>query len=358
MSGDHLTEVDLSEPLYQLVLDHQMTINQLNEPHIQFFREIYVDGDGNVYLQDNMIAKLHQYSPAGEYFHSFGNLGKGPGEFEYLESSSISGDAIIMLDLFSQLVHVFNRHTGDLLHSGILERENIRDAYSPIHRILADTDTTFVGIPQISSLRDAEKDSISMHRYATSGEILDYRLLTYPSGEALESESGGVSRRSPTTFTAKSEIFLFPGGGFIHSFAADPVFNIYDSSGDLTRSILLDFEPAKLTREHIATVIENSHPLIDLESAVRDADHIPDHWPVWNRYFVSGDGNLWVEMITNPPHETEWWIISQDGVLLAKESFEEVGYVRYATAENIYTTTFEDEIHEVHRYSLEMVEPE
>jgi hypothetical protein len=353
-SGVDTIEVDSSESLHKMVLEHQMTINQLNEPHIQNFWGIYVDDDGNIYWQDNRIAKLHQYSPSGEYLHSFGDVGKGPGEFRYLESSSISGDAIIMLDAFSQIVHVFNRHTGNLLQSGVLERENVRDKYSPVHRILAETDTTFIGIPQQSAFSKAGKESISLHRYATSGKILDYRLLTYRSGEALESESGGVYRRTPVSFTAKSEIFLIPGGGVIHSFAAEPMFNIYDSSGDITRSISLDFNPVKLTREHIDTVIQNSHPMIDLESAVREADHIPDRWPVWSEYFISGDGNLWVKMNTNPPHETEWWIISLDGVLLAKETFGELGSVHYANAENVYFSTFVEEIHQVHRYSLEM----
>jgi len=354
ISGDDHIVVTATEPEYQIVLEHQVTINQLNEPHIQNFWTLYTDDDGNIYWQDNRIAKLHQYSPEGEYVRSFGEKGKGPGEFEYLESSSISGDAIIMLDWFSQLVHIFNRHSGKLLKSGTLERINTRDLYSLIHRILADTDSTFIGIPEYNSW--SSKDSLSLQRYTTSGKLLADRLITVPFGDALESRSGGVSRRTPASFNAKSEVALLPDGGFVHSYAADPVFNVYDSAGNRTQSIIIDFQPVELTRAHIDTLIKKSHPMIDLGTAVIDADQIPDRWPVWSQYFVSGDGNLWVEMFTNPPQVTEWWVISQEGVLLAKESFSDFGYVRYAAAENIYLTTFEDQIHKIHRYSLEMRE--
>lgn len=350
--GDLVSEVDSTKPLYQVVIEHEMTINQLDEPHIQNLWTIITDDDGNIYWQDNRIAKLHQYSPTGDYMHSFGGKGRGPGEFEYLESSSISDDAIIMLDFFSQIVHVFNRHTGDLIQSGTLERENAMDALSPIHQVLAVTDTTFIGIPEFN--RHADQDSLSLIQHAISGKILANRLITYPPGDALESRSGGVSRRTPTLFTAKSEVALLPDGGFVHSYAAEPIFHIYDEIGVIQRSISLNIEPVEITRNHLDRAIENSHSMIDLASAVRNADWIPEFWPYWNNFHVDGHGNLWIEMNINPPDDREWWVVSQDGELLAKAQFSDNGTLRHIGKDDLYRTYYEDGVHELRRYRMRL----
>ncbi|REL33501.1 hypothetical protein DYD21_12085 [Rhodohalobacter sp. SW132] len=346
-----IVETD-TEPLYHLKLEQNLSINQLDEPYIQLLYAIMTDDDGNIYWQDNQVTKLHQYSPEGEHIRSFGGEGRGPGEFEYLESSSISGDAVIMLDLFSQLVHVFNRHTGDLMQSGTLERENEMAVFAPIHQVLAETDTTFIGIPQYSTR--IEQDSISLHRYTISGRWMDDRLIRYPAGDALESSSGGVSRRSPTSFTAKSEIALLPGGGFVHSYAAEPIFYIYDMNGDLRQSIYLETEPVKLTGEHIDRLIEKSHPMIDLASAVRDADSVPDFWPFWNDFLTDDNGHLWIEININPPDEREWWVVSQDGDLLAKTQFSDKGTLWLVGKDDLYFNYYEEGIYELKRYRLRM----
>ncbi len=344
--------VDGSLPSRSIELYYEVSINQLDEPHIQLLYAIMTDDDGNIYWQDNRVTKLHQYSPEGDYIRSFGGKGRGPGEFEYLESSSISGDAVIMLDLFSQLVHVFNRHTGDLMQSGTLEREIEMALFAPIHQVLAESDTTFIGIPQYSTR--LEPDSISLHRYTVSGRLMDDRLIRYPAGDALESSSGGVSRRSPTSFTAKSEIALLPGGGFVHSYAAEPIFYIYDMNGDLRQSIYLETEPVKLTREHIDRLIEKSHPMIDLASAVRDADRVPDFWPFWINFHVDKNGHLWIEMNIDPPDEQEWWVVSQDGDLLAKTQFSDKGTLWHVGNDDLYLNIYEEGIHELKRYRMRM----
>lgn len=333
---------------YELQLELDLTINQLDEMHIQGLWELYTDDEGNIFWQDNTISKVHKYSFEGDYIRSFGEEGRGPGEFQSFNSSTVYGKSLTGLDYINQKIQTFDTNTGDLIESATLEFDENISIFAQTAYIFQESDSTIIGITNNSI--SSKEDSISISRFAVTGELINDSVLKYPVSNPLEGDRGSGSFRTYATFTAKSETKLLPGGGFVHSHAGEPLFKFYDKDGNYQSAVYIEFEPAELTQEHIDYEIENSNPMIDMESSVKNAKDIPDYWPAWIDYLVADNGNIWVNMNTNPPHEREWWVFNQSGDLLIQDSLEELDQIRHIGSDYLFSSYSVDGVTELKRF--------
>ena len=345
--------VAMDEEPEELALEHDLRLSQLTETHTKHLWGIFEDSDGNFYWQDNLIKQVHQYSPGGEYVRSFGGEGRGPGELAYLASSTAKKNTLLLLDSMSKSVHLFNSETGQYQTSLSIETQDSLSVFSLPEKVLAENDSTFLLIHRYDTFV-VSVDSIPLFRFSMNGEIVDSDFFRYPLPDAMEGNRGSGRFRSPANFNANSELRVFNGGGFVHSHASRPVFHIYEPDGTLRTSLVMDLEPVQLTQEHIQYEIDNSHPMIDLASSVRNAEEIPDYWPYWGDYKIDSEDNIWVQVNTNPPLEREWRVISQAGEWLATLALEQGETLQYVGKNRIYTSRSVDGIMEVDRYRFEL----
>ncbi|MEX2437501.1 MAG: hypothetical protein WD509_02905 [Candidatus Paceibacterota bacterium] len=179
--------------------------------------------------------------------------------------------------------------------------------------------------------------------------------MNYPVPNFLGGDRGSGSYRSYPLFTAKSEVKLLPTAGFVHSHAEKPFFKFFDVDGNYQSAIYIEFDIVELTPEHIDYAIENSNPMIDLESSVKNAKEIPNYWPVWEDYAIDENGYIWVKMNINLPHEREWWVFTQTGELLIQDSLEELDQIRHIGSDYLFSSYKVDGVTELRRfkYSIE-----
>ncbi|MEX2437502.1 MAG: 6-bladed beta-propeller [Candidatus Paceibacterota bacterium] len=158
-----------TNPSYELQIELDLTISQLDEMHIQGLWDVHTDIEGNFYWQDNTISKIHKYSLDGDYIRSFGGKGKGPGEFESFNSSTVYSNSLTGLDYFTQRIQTFDIHTGDLTSTAILEFDESISLFSQTAQIFQESDSTIIGIANHSI--SFKGDSLSISRYALNGEL-------------------------------------------------------------------------------------------------------------------------------------------------------------------------------------------
>lgn len=344
--------VAMDEEPGELTVEHNLHLSQLTETHTKHLWGIFEDDKGNFYWQDNLIKQVHQYSPGGEYIRSFGNEGRGPGELTNLNSSTIWNNTLFLLDPISKSVHLYNSSTGEFQKTMDIRIQDSLSVFSWPERILAENDSSIMLIHRYDNFR-FRVDSIPLHRFSMNGDLLGSDFFRYPLADAMEGKRGSGRFRSPAKFNANSEIKVLKSGGFVHSHASKPVFNFYEPDGTLRQSIALDLKPVKLTKEHIQYEIDNSHPMIDLASSVRNAEEIPEFWPYWNDFKIDSEDNLWVEINTDPPHDREWWVITQNGEWLSKITLDHNVTLQHVGKNQIYTSRSNNGVMEVDRYRFE-----
>jgi len=344
-------QVITGSPKYTIELEKVLSLSQLEEDHLASMWGIYEDEDQNLYWQDNRAFKVHQYSGNGDYLKSFGREGKGPGELTYLINSVAKGRHLFIADDVAMKVLVFDTDTGDYqstINIGLNQHEG------PLFwtfEILPESDSTFVVKPY-GSFRNSS-DSLGLFRYWRNGDFNAKSIFNYKRSEALEGASGNGRFVVPTPFTAKSDVKMRPNGGWVYADARVPEFLIYNADGELTKVLNLNIEAVALTSEHIQHEIDNANTISDLERTLRNAESVPDDWPLWDEFLISLSGNIWVEMNINPPFEREWWIISQEGELLSKYSQPEHSALRFVGENHLIMSRFPDGIMHVDRYRYE-----
>ena len=349
-SGVERIVIDSDEPKYTTELEQVFSINQLEEEHIASVWGMYEDEDQNVYLQDYRGFKVHQYSEDGDFIKSFGKEGKGPGELSYLTNSVVNGGQLLIVDDIAMKVLVFDTDTGDFQSMVNIRLDKHEGPQFWAFEILPESDSTFVVKPS-GSFRNSP-DSLGLFRYWMNGEFNAESIFNYKRSEALEGKSGNGRFWSPTSFTAKSVVKMKPEGGWVYADASIPDFHIYDAEGKLIKVLTIVKESIELTGEHISHEIESSHAMLNLERNIKNAESVPDVWPIWDEFLISRSGNIWVEMNINPPFEREWWIISQEGGLLSKFSLPDNTALRFVSENHLITSRFPEGIMQVDRYQM------
>jgi hypothetical protein len=124
------------EDLSPITLTKDLSISTNQEKAlIGYFSGVSADDDENIYAVDSKQQKIHIFSSDGTYLDSLGRRGKGPGEFDGLNSKiSIQADTLYTLQSTQHRIDLFN----------IQSREPIRTVSVPD----TDFEGTSIGMPQ------------------------------------------------------------------------------------------------------------------------------------------------------------------------------------------------------------------
>jgi DNA-binding beta-propeller fold protein YncE len=95
------------------------------------FSDIHVDSEGNIYSLSAVDEKIYLFNNKGELISSFGKMSKGPNQFEFPVSLTVSkGGFIYVLDQHKGNVILFNK-TGIFQSSFFKSGWNPGDLYNP-----------------------------------------------------------------------------------------------------------------------------------------------------------------------------------------------------------------------------------
>ncbi|MCC5912877.1 MAG: hypothetical protein JJU46_00760 [Balneolaceae bacterium] len=341
-----------SDGVPELNLVQDLTINAGDYSDIRSLWNVTADDAGNIFWLDNRAHQIHRFGSDGERLSSLGNEGRGPGEFTFLSRIAVSGDRLFALDFVSQTVSKFRISEGTFEGSMALNRERSGERQRVrYNNILADSDSALI---LFSDMQERfEPDSLRLSRYSSDGLVMSFEFLSLQQSGLLRGRSGSSTFSTGAVFTPSSHVAQKPDGSFIHSYADRALFTIYDAEGEYREAIFLNLDPHPLTRDQIDQAVESSNPMIDLDRAVRNADELPDKWPVWDQFLTDDIGRVWMEVWTDPPAEKEWWILSKEEGMISRVRLEPDVGIRMVKNGFIYATTLSGDFPEIRRYRIE-----
>ncbi len=98
-----------------LKLERQLVLGK-QDVLFQSIASIYEDKNENIYVLDFKACKVHKFSPGGELIRSFGNKGRGPGDFSRPHTLYVnSGDQLVVNEV-SGLSSLFDANGTFLKH--------------------------------------------------------------------------------------------------------------------------------------------------------------------------------------------------------------------------------------------------
>jgi len=212
----------------QLILEEDLVIGRERdrEDHwFSFLNALAVDDAGNIYTLDPKDIRIRVFDPDGKHLRSFGQKGQGPGEF--------SGPGSLRI-LPPDVLEVF-----DVLHSRLsyftLDGKSLRDV--PLARL---------GFFKIDA-----KGFFYLHRREPEGNKMVEELVKLdPDLKTVLKIHSFEQPWNPRVINPFPETYLFEPlktGETAWMLASEYKINVLDSEGKLTRRIVKDYNPVKIT---------------------------------------------------------------------------------------------------------------
>ena len=310
----------------RLSVDPVLSVGMLDGPDEYLFGEINAGSllaDGSVVVSDRMNFRIQRFGSDGEHLWSRGREGEGPGEFENVQivHGCVSADRIVVYDIWSQRVSVFNDE-GDLVDD---------------HRLL------YNGLP-IRRFGCAPNGRLGFTGYSDqtveglASEELYRELMTLGWVELGDTAATTVRQRIPG-----SELrYLGPGDAMPGSIWGHNVaiaaanegiwfgssenyeVELIGWTGETIRRIRWHGPDLNVTQRDVdryRDALEGSYRRggdPDWRARferrwARESENVPDVFPAYDRLMIGDDGVLWVHDYVRPGERSEWLAFAADG---------------------------------------------
>lgn len=337
-----------------------------------------VDQQGQVFIADRSLDKIHAFQSDGTYISSIGRRGQGPGEF-----AAVSPNTYIKVDpgflyvpnyandynFFPDRVNVFSLDDFSFSQTINLVAENRRDyraelaGYYPVQIYPRNDGTFLVGYRRMPH---DYKDEESYIRYfiqddmanIVSGMVLeqtDRIQLSYFVRQAdipyLVLHSFSFLGRSLLAFSGNDKLYA----ARTEEFAID----IHQPDGTLIRTISHPFERVPTSRRELLRYY-GERDLSSLgdgvaEAMIREADWLPEAWPALNDLLVDDKNRVWVSTVVEDFDVYEWWVLENTGEVITRFEWPRNEPVEVVKNGYMYTRETDEEtgLQQVVRYRIE-----
>jgi hypothetical protein len=294
--------------------------------------DMTMDNDGNVYVVDNRSLRIAVFDAEGNYRHSFGRRGSGPGEFRWIEIAWFDGDVFTFWDDSNMRMSLYRRDGAFL------------DGRKPPNQMRV---TKMMSLPG-DRLMTWQTTFDSREGYAwTSMEV---RILT-PDGDTLatiasdEIVTGAAEQRSPLPgvtesvvtgipFTSNPQVLYDPDRGLAVITGMKPEVHWYDLDGNLTGLYRLPIEVQRVTAD-IKQANDEYRRQMSRESAARTGREpgplqkmtYPEYAALWSGGFLDDAGYLWLYAIHLPgredrPDGSRCYVLDPEGRFLGRSTLK------------------------------------
>lgn len=331
-------------PENTIEIKRDASYGRTNDVLIDKIGSIAVDDSGRVYFSSNRPNGIHIFDPDGQYLTHIGREGQGPGEFtSAYPSINIFSGRLYAVDLLSYRVSVFSVDSLNLIRTVNINPTNksktLEDYF--IHQIMPFKDGTFLVcfkkfLRDVSDLPEGTKiDTLyrNYYRMDKEGSLIPKQVLKIEDQPVVtESIYQNVIPVS-FNFFSKPLVAVSSDGSIYVADTNDFLIKEYSPSGEYLSAFFHPYQNVSLSRE---TVLESSHATMsNLKSGVdisesmsetmmnsrlrliRQMD-LPPNWPALNDLLVDDENRLWVSTIVNDQEIFQWWVLDENGKLLAR----------------------------------------
>ncbi len=252
-----------------------------------FVTDVAVDEDGNAYLLDNSLSRVHVFDSAGRWLRSIGREGEGPGEFRRAETFLIlpQGDLGVLQPMSAQVVGLTRdglpaptvtfRGNEGLKFIGLIDAVSNRVVVSLTERVRRNGDPFIV---ETLATYDRRGNHVST--------ILERTIRQADQGASAD-EDGNASFADNWTVSDDGRIFVSRRP---HEYRIE----VFDLEGTLQQIIRRQYTPVRLSEEELSEetarierlrrMIRGSGVTLEVDPYKRDI----------SRMHVRPRGELWV----------------------------------------------------------------
>jgi hypothetical protein len=319
-------------PMYgedALVLEEDLTIGEAeNEGDYLFsqIRSLAVDDAGNIYVLDSKENHVLVFDSAGKHLRTFGRAGQGPGEFTFaLTMNLTNGNEIVIEDYRNRLIYYS------------MEGEHIQDlpiAKTGVRRIAVDSGGNVLGIVVV---RDEESSHYELNRYDPDLNLL-HNLDSTPTPSASSEGFNPFRGSIYYAFDKYDRVVCGVSDGY--------EIKIFDTAGNLARTITRDYDPVEITEEEKKEVEEEMR---EIPEEIKLA--IPKYHSAFQWIMTDDEGRIFVMTEERPSGRKGYYhdVFDSEGRYLAKLPLD---FRPHLIKKNHFYTVAEDRdgFHIVKRY--------
>lgn len=289
------------KPLFgeiNLTLKEDLSIGNVDDENYLFHRvsNLAINTEGNIYVADSGNKRIQVFNNNGDYLHSIGREGQGPGEFaspEGIYLSELNGELYVPE---FRSIEVFKAN-GDFLRAVPIESYNRLYCISPNGIIFAEKD-----IPVLN-------DKMQRRSYNSTLRLIDNKdgsetkIASFP--DQLAKLIEGRSAKFSHGFEHKLHICSIGPDSFIYGFSSDYKFHLIDGTGKLLYMIEKESPQLSISKDEKDAVKERFR-----ESPIKNLNNIPfpDYRPHYGPIYSDGD-LIFVMMFKTPDDVSDVWLM-------------------------------------------------
>lgn len=318
---ENLTVYPLNvRPESKIQLIREITFGDTEEVLIGNITDIAVDERRRVFIADGQQHTIHLFNADGSYETAFGREGRGPEEFQSFSSMATYEDQLYVYDYMQQRINVISLNSFTMSRIINLDTENLNriqdleDSFPAAQLFIRDSHTflmRFIERPQ--------PDHIGYDRHYllnNQGKIISDLIFKQRGAELLATSEGGrITNILPAPFTRHSLMEVSETGIIFSAWIEDFLIRIYDEKGYYQRSFYYPYPQIPLNRQDILDLYQEQDPFV--QQLYRNAE-FPQTWPALHHMLLDDEQRLWVSTISDDEERYTWWILNEDGELLAK----------------------------------------
>lgn len=336
---DHLKELENltvyspdTEPVAKIQFVQEVSFGDTEDIIIGRLGSTAVDDHGRVYIADASQQVIHIFLPDGNYLAKIGREGSGPGEFRRISKMQILSDQLFVHDENQRRIVVFSilnsveNHTEVPTYSRTvnLETENWRHIEAlggahPNQFYAWDETTILIGFERMLSMNERY---VSYYLLDENGRIVSDKLLELRDANFYSQNLNETPHVFLVPFTRKPLFAI--GNGQIHSAYSDEFFiKSYGPSGEHLNAFYYQKEILNMERDKVMSQLSefNQRLLQNVE--------FPDAWPVLENMIVDEKNRFWIATVTDQEEYHSWWVLDEEGMLLAQFSWPGYRMGRY-----------------------------
>lgn len=326
-----------SKPELSLILQERIIIenNDLKDSasFIKKIDKVDFDKYGNIYIMDGEYSKIHKYNTCGKYLQTFGNKGKGPGEFEQAGSMIIKNDTIYIPNWSAGKLVKFNlngNYLCDKTFASSLKFPSFPSSFGPI----------FVNNTQNGMIAENGKKEIT-HIVSMYDKNFNYLKNLYQK-QLLVDESQPHDPYSGSILTAQSNKHLFLTENSESMYKID----IYDLAGNKISEIHRKYRKLNLSKEDIKS--------IKVEGEQYGFKYAKKYKNAINWMLVDKKDRLWVNSASSKKGENNNFDIFEDGIFLNRIKMElDQNCYAYFLKDKLISVNYENWSVKIFDYSIE-----
>lgn len=376
---DHIREMDSltvypadAKPAMDIKFKREATFT--DDVGIGTMGKMAVDEQDRVFIADGGFLqnrqRIHVFNPDGSYLAGMGRSGKGPGEFRSISNIHIQSGYLFAYDNQLQRINIFSLSSLSHYRTIILNPQSWNSIEEldgsrpdPVNHYIRNDSTFLFGFTEPVSPGNPNRCRryylLDWEGNIISGKIFEEKDVNFYTGTGIP---GPQLIDSPTLAFARSSLMSVSNEGYIYSaWTEDFLIKKYDPNGKYVRAFYYPYDKSLLNREDILESYQDRDQRF--QQGVRNTE-FPETWPVLDALLLDDKNQLWISTITDDNINYTWWVLKENGELLARFKWpgkrlhrdREERQIKLIKNDYLYAveTDKETDLQEIVKYRIEM----